>query len=125
MRIEDWIRYYVPLVNEEIGRSDRNEQSIEFFMRLIGLARFDCNDKYYIVTITAPDMWGDKVLSVVSFYIKPEFRHSCLREVLQKVGKFAKADEVRYISIGSHINKKLHTFLLKQGYEVSALRRFL
>ena len=125
MRTEDWIRYYVPIVNEEIGRSDRNEESIKFFMRLLGLARFDCNDKYYIVTLTAPDMWGDKVLSVVSFYIKPQYRHSHLREVLKKVGKFAKQDDVRYINIGSHINKKLMPFLLRQGYEVSAVRRYL
>ena len=125
MTTEDWIRYYVPIVNKEIGREDRNEQSIEFFLRLVGLARFDCNDKYYIVTITAPDMWGDKVLSLVSFYIKPEFRARYIREVLAKLSKFANEDKVSYINIGSHINKKLHSFLLKQGYEVSAVRRFL
>lgn len=125
MTIEDWIRYYVPIVNAEIGRSDRNEQSIDFFMKLVGLARFECCAKYYIVTLTAPDMWGDKVLCVVSFYIKPEFRARYLREVLRKVSKFANADEVKYIEFGSHINKKLLPFLLKRGYEVSNVRRYL
>lgn len=125
MTTEEWIRYYVPLVNAEIGRSDRNEASIAYFMRLIGLARFDCCDKYYIVTLTTPDMWGDKALFVVSFYIKPEFRRSHLREVLKKLSKFAIEDKVRYIDIGSHINTKLHSFLIKQGYEVSAVRSYL
>lgn len=125
MTTEDWIRYYVPIVNAEIGREDRNEQSIDFFMRLVGLARFDCNDKYYIVTLTAPDMWGDKVLNLMSFYIKPEFRTRYIREVLAKLSKFAIEDKVSYIELGSHINKKLYNFWLKQGYEVSSVRRYL
>lgn len=125
MTTEEWIRYYVPLVNKEIGREDRNEQSIEYFLRLIGLARFDCNDKYYIVTLTSPDMWGDKVLYLMSFYIKPEHRSRYLREVLDKIGKFAILDEVKYIELGSHINKKLHDFWLKRGGEVSSVRRYL
>lgn len=125
MRVEDWIKHYVPIVNKEIGREDRNEESIKYFMRLIGVARFDCNEKYYLVTMTVPDMWGDLVTVVISFYILPEFRRSCLREVLKKVGKFAKLDNARYISIGSHINKKLLPFLIKQGYEVSEVRRYL
>ena len=116
--ILDEIEKWVKIVNKEIGREDRNEQSIEFFSRLIGVADFKVEDDYYLVTLVHSDMWGDKCLSVISCYVLPEKRTGkSFLKIQREINKLAKLKKVRYIYQGSHIDMKLLDFLGKIGYK--------
>lgn len=121
---EETIRYWVNLVNTEFGRTDRNEYSVKYFMALRDVAVFDIQENYYIVYIIAPDMWGDKELSVVSMYIKPEFRTGkYFLEIQNKIKGVVRKNKVRYTIQGSVFDTKYHKFLKGIGYEVCAMRK--
>lgn len=118
------IKYFVPLVNREIGREDCNEFSVTYFTALIGTAFFDYGKDWYLCALPCPNPWGDMTLCVVSFWICPAKRNNplYLRRILRKLRVFAKISGARYIEIGSHINNKLHDFFIRLGYEVSAVK---
>lgn len=121
---EETIRYWVNLVNTEIGRTDRNEESVRYFMAIRDIAVFDITDKYYMVYIIAPDMWGDLELSLVSTYIKPEYRTGkCFLEIQNKIKGVVRKNNVRYTIQGSHIDNKYFKFLKGIGYEVFSMRK--
>jgi hypothetical protein len=121
---EETIRYWVNLVNTEIGRTDRNEDSVRYFMALRDIAVFDITDKYYMVYIIAPDMWGDLELSLVSTYIKPEYRTGkCFLEIQNKIKGVVRKNNVKYTIQGSHIDNKYFKFLKGIGYEVFSMRK--
>ena len=121
---EETIRYWVNLVNTEIGRTDRNEDSVRYFMALRNVAVFDITDKYYMVYIIAPDMWGDLELSLVSTYIKPEYRTGkCFLEIQNKIKGVVRKNNVKYTVQGSHIDNKYFKFLKGIGYEVFSMRK--
>ena len=96
LNTEQWIEHYVPIVNAEYGRSDKNAESIDYFKKLIGIAEFVCTDNYYLVYLIAPDMWGDKTFYVVSFYIMPSKRAELLRKVLFLIERLAKNGKLSY-----------------------------
>lgn len=121
---EETIRYWVNLVNTEIGRTDRNEESVRYFMALRDIAVFDITDKYYMVYIIAPDMWGDLELSLVSTYIKPEYRTGkCFLEIQNKIKGVVRKNNVKYTIQGSVFDTKYFKFLTGLGYEVCAMRK--
>lgn len=122
--VHDWIRYYVPLVNEEFGLSDSNEWGITYFDNMIKYSDYIIDEKHYIWCICAKDMWGVPFMSVVSSYIKPEYRSvSSFRKMQDEIISLAKSKEVRYILQGSHLNEKLHKVLGMMGYRTSSMRR--
>ena len=124
VEVGDWIRYYVPLVNEEFGLSDRNEKSIEFFQRILPYSDYIIDDWHYLWVIPSFDMWGDSYLIVVSFYIKQQYRTvKNFRKLQDEIIMLAKKHKSVYIIQGSHLNGKLHKILSKMGYETAQMMR--
>ena len=124
MTIDEWIDFYVPIVNREYGLSNKNKQSIVYFKRLKGVARFVCTKSYYIVYFIHPNMWGDKTLYVISFYIRPEVRtFKTFRKVWSIINGIAQNKKVKYIEAGSHLNSKFNKFLLSDGFHIATLRK--
>jgi len=121
---EETIRYWVNLVNTEIGRTDRNEDSVRYFMALRNIAVFDVQENYYWVYLIAPNMWGDLELHVISMYIKPEFRTGkYFLEIQNKIKGVVRKNNVKYTIQGSHIDNKYFKFLKGIGYEVYDMRK--
>ena len=122
--VYDWIREYVPQVNEEFGLSDRNEKSIAFFDNLVPLSDYIIDDWHYLWVLPSFDMWGDSYLIVVSFYIKPQYRTvKNFRKLQDEIIMLAKKHKSVYIIQGSHLNGKLHKILSKMGYETAQMMR--
>ena len=121
---EETIRYWATLYNKEIGREDRIEDSVKYFMALRDVAVFEETEQYYWVYLIAPDMWGDLELHVISMYIKPEFRTGkYFLEIQNKIKGVVRKNNVRYTIQGSHIDKKYFKFLKGIGYEVCEMRK--
>ena len=120
---DDRIEYWVKLVNSEYNLSDKNEYSIEYFKRLKPYAELVDNDKYYVVLLESSDMWGNKELSVISWYIKPEFRTiKYIMQLQADIISVAKFKKVKYIYQGSHLGDKLFKLLGKIGYKTQTMR---
>lgn len=121
---EETIRYWVEQVNKEIGREDRNDISVRYFMALREIAVFDVQNEYYLVYLITPNMWGDLELHIVSLYIKPEFRKGKHFLMIQnKIKGVCKENNVRYTYQGSHIDNKYFKFLKGIGYNVCTMRK--
>ena len=124
MDVHDWIKYYVPLVNEEFGLSDRNEKSIQFFRNLMPLSDYIIDDWHYLWVLPSYDMWGDKYIMVVSYFIKKEHRTVAnFRKLQDEIIMLAKKHKSVYIIQGSYLNGKLHKVLSKMGYETAQMMR--
>ena len=118
------IREFVEMVNKEYGLSDKNEVSVEFFEKIKDFSEVIDGGYYYIWCLVAPDMWGEKYLSVVSWYIMPDKRNvASFKKVQDEIIMLAKRKKVGYIIQGSHLNDKLHRVLGKMGYKVASMRR--
>ena len=121
---EQTIRKWAELYNTEIGRADRIEDSVRYFMALRDVATFIDEKEYYLVYMIAPDMWGDKELYVVSFYIKPEYRNTNIFLKMQRqIESVAKENKIRYTIQGSHIDDKYFKLLSGIGYKVATMRK--
>ena len=120
----DWIKHYVPLVNAEFGLSDKNEECIDFFEKILPVSDYVIDDKHYVWVICSKDMWGVPFMSVVSSYIKPEYRNAgSFRKMQDEIIMLAKSKKMKYILQGSHLNDKLHKVLGMMGYRISGMRR--
>lgn len=114
--IESWLN--------RINQIDNLDISFEYILKLVGIADFDITDRYCLVTINSSDMFGNKFLSVVGYYILPEYRNiSCIREIFRKIDRLAKIHKVKYIYQVSHYNEKLNRILVKQGYSMGILKK--
>lgn len=121
---DERIRYWVEQVNKDIGREDRNEQSFLFFKicRDVGGYQFIDEEDYYIVYFVSQDMWGDKLLSIESLFVKPDKRDGKTFLKVQRIIKtLAKENKVRYTIQGSHIDDKYFKFLSGIGYKVATM----
>lgn len=117
---------WVKRVNKEIGREDRNETSLAYFVNLSKLpnVRFSMHWNWYLVTIVYDDMWGDKCLAVVSCSVKKDKRAgSSFLEMQREIKRLAKRYKVRYTIQGSHIDDKYFKFLSGIGYKVSEMKK--
>lgn len=123
----DGIKRWVPLINAEFGRSDRDGYTIEYFASLIGRAYFWSDDDCYLVALPAPDMWGDITLCLLSFGVISEKRNNpvYLRRIMRQAGVFAKLSGARYIEIGSHKGGKIYDLLAKHGFTVCGMKKEL
>ena len=119
-KIEKWVK----IVNAEYGLSDRNDESIDYFMKIKDLANFDVDNISYLVTLVSKDMWGNKMLSVLSYYILPEHRsYKNFKKIQNRIEELAKINNVKYIYQGSHLNYKLNNVLEKMGYSVGFYKK--
>lgn len=124
MELAGKIKKWVEIVNAEYGLSHRNKQSIDFFMKIKDVATFIIEDNYYVVCLISKDMWGYKILSVVSYYILPEHRnYKNFMEIQKRIDTLAKINKVKYIYQGSHLNSKLNKVLEKMGYSVGFYKK--
>lgn len=124
MELAGKIKKWVEIVNAEYGLSDRNDESIDYFMKIKDLANFDIDDESYLVTLVSKDMWGNKILSVISYYILPEYRnYRNFKKIQKRIEELAKINNVKYIYQGSHYNEKLNRILVKQGYSMGILKK--
>ena len=120
-KLDESIEYFVRRVNKELGKSDKDDFTINWFKALKGIARFieGENKAWYIVYIVAPTMWGDKELSVVSFYAEPGAgRVGRLLKVMRVIQQSAEAEGCRRITMGGHFGNrdKFGHFLRKLGF---------
>ena len=119
-KIEKWVK----IVNAEYGLSDRNDESIDYFMKIKDLANFDVDNISYLVTLVSKDMWGNKMLSVLSYYILPEHRsYKNFKKIQNRIEELAKINNVKYIYQGSHLNSKLNNVLENMGYSVGFYKK--
>lgn len=117
---------WIKRINKEIGREDRNEYCLEYYMNLAKLpnVKFTMHWNWFLVTIVYPDMWGDKCLAVITCGVKEDKREGrSFLELQREVKRLAKRYKVRYTIQGSHIRKKYFKFLKGIGYEVSEMRK--
>lgn len=120
---EEDIDYWVPLVNGEYGLSDKNHITKEWFMRLKDYFDFISDDKHYIICARNWNMWGENEMTVISLYIKPEFRTiGMIRKTQREILELAKIKNVKYIYQGSHLNKKYDNLLKAMGYTTQTLK---
>lgn len=118
------IRFWVEQVNKEFGLSDKNEESIKFFEKIAPISDVIDGGYYYVWCIVAPDMWGEKYLSVVSWYIMPDKRTvGNFKKIQQEIITLAKDKKVGYIIQGSHLNDKLYDVLKQMDYKTFSMRR--
>ena len=118
------IKKWVKIVNAEYGLSDKNKASIDYFVKLKDIAKFEFNENDYLIYMTSTDMWGDKFLSVISYYILPEHRnYKSFIKMQRRIEELAKINNVKYIYQGSHLNSKLSNVLSKMGYSVGYYKK--
>ncbi len=118
--LEKWIKTF----NKEYGLSHKNKECLDYFMKIRGVANFDIDDSSILVTIVSLDAWGDKMLSVISYYILPEHRnYRNFIKVQNRIEELAKINNVRYIFQGSHLAPKLNGYLEKRGYVVGFMKK--
>lgn len=119
---EERIDYWIPIVNGEYGLTDKNHITKDWFMQIKDYCDFVDNDKYYIVSLRSWDMWGNANITIMSWYIKPEYRTLCNIKRLQRdIIELAKLKNVKYIYQGSHLNDKILSLLGKMGYKTQTM----
>lgn len=126
--IREGISHFVPLVNKDMKMSDKNEQSIAFFEEMLPMLNAYVSDGAYVLYVLMPDIWGNKVLGVMSFWVAPEKRSfGAIREVIRLIEKTAKKNGCKSVEIGSHTQKsvKMLKLLRLLGYEDFCVRKEL
>lgn len=128
--MEDLIKYWVEKVNKEYNKSDMNQYCIDFFTELYKDSNyiFHFFNWGYVVLCLGIDLWGEKFLGVVSYYIDKEERKNPKHfiHIQDLIEKTAKAEQVDYIEQGSHKNNKLNDLLEKKyHYKKSVYRRYI
>ena len=120
---EEDIDYWTPIVNEEYGLSDKNHITREWFYRMMPALEIIQDDKHYICFVRTWGMWGDNELTIISLYIKPEYRTlGMIRKTQREILELAKSKNIRYIYQGSHLNKKYDKLLQTLGYKQQVFR---
>lgn len=120
---DETLRYWIALANEEMGYSDRNDITFNYIKNVQDRSKIIVEDDWYIVMMPFEDAWGNKSLSVISSYIKPEARknHRNFLKIHRAILLFAKEKNIKYIYQGSHLTLKFHGFLEKQGYKIASM----
>lgn len=118
--LEKWIKTF----NKEYGLSHKNKECLDYFMKIREIANFDIYDDSILVTLVFGDAWGEKILSVVTYYILPEHRnYKNFIKIQNRIDELAKINNVRYIYQGSHLAPKLNGVLMKRGYQVGVMKK--
>ena len=118
--LEKWIKTF----NKEYGLSHKNKECLDYFMKIREIANFDIYDDSILVTLVFGDAWGEKILSVVTYYILPEHRnYKNFIKIQNRIDELAKNNNVRYIYQGSHLAPKLNSVLMKRGYQVGVMKK--
>lgn len=126
MELKENIKKWTKIVNQEYGLEKKNHITIEYFLKTKDLCQFIFKDNWYLVYYISHDMWGNKEMCILSYYILKEKRTIKLFLQVQKTIKsIAKSEKVKYIIQGSHLNDKLFSYLQKDGYKISTMRKEL
>lgn len=121
---EKTIRKWVNRVNKEFGLSVSNDASVDWFMRLRGVAKFIDRKEYYIVGMPTQDMWGKRGFAVLSCYVRPEYRNAkYVLKMEKEILSIAKRFNSCYIIQGSHLGDKYFKFLEGIGYKVCEMKK--
>lgn len=117
------------------------DEWIERIDREFGLEALDDKCKLYIKSIKnecimivekdfeavlamSVDMWMNKEMHVVSYYILPEKRNVRLfLKIQKKFEELAKAFDCKFLVQGSHFSDKLYSYLERAGYQVCAMKK--
>lgn len=120
---EEDIDYWIPIVNGEFGLSDKNHITREWFYRTMPSLEILQDEKHYFVFVRTWSMYGDNEMTIVSMYIKPEYRTlGMIRQTQREIVELAKSKNIRYIYQGSHLNKKYDKLLQTLGYKPQTYR---
>lgn len=120
------IRGWIEIVNQEFGLTDRNEESLKYFLSVKDFLIFINDPVMYAVLEPTVDMWGRKEMCVVSFYIMPEHRSlKNLIKLQRKIEEITRAFEIKTIIQGSHLGDRLFKYLERNGYKVATMRKEL
>lgn len=123
---ESVIKYWVNVVNQELGKESLNYISEVFFREISRLpcADFIYTDDWYLVSVHSPNMWGEEELHIISCYVKPEKRNGIsFLQIQHKIQELEKKYKVRYTIQGSHIDDKYYKFLSGIGYKVCSMQK--
>lgn len=119
---EEAADHWIPIVNGEYGLTDKNHLTKEYFRQIAPMCDFVETDKYYFITIYGYDMWGNSSITVMSWYILPEYRTLCtIKQLQREIIELAKMKNVRYIYQGSHLNDKILSLLGRMGYKTQQM----
>lgn len=78
----------------------------------------------YLLYLPTPNLFGEKELNVLSWYIEPKQRNfKNFMKIQRDIKKLAKDNGCRYIKQYSHLNPKLNRWLEKTGYIVGEYKK--
>lgn len=123
---DDVVKNWIETVNAEYGLTERNRFTISYIDSIRAESIFIYDEDKYAVLTPCPDLWGNKEIVVVSFYIRPEKRSlKTLNELQNVIEQTARENGAKYINEGSHFEPRLHLYLQYRGFEVANLRKEL
>lgn len=122
----DEINAWVEEVNKEFGLSEYNMASSNYFVSMKNFCVFILEPDWYAVMMFDNDMWGNKEMHVVSYYIRKEKRSfKTFIRINKKFEELARAFDCRYLLQGSHLDKRLFDYLGKSGYKLAVMKKEL
>lgn len=122
----DEINAWVEEVNNEFDLSEHNWESVDYFVKIKNFCVFILEPDWYAVLMFDSDMWGNRELQVISYYIRKEKRSfKTFREINKKFEELARAFDCRYLLQGSHLDKRLFDYLGKSGYKLAVMKKEL
>lgn len=122
----DEINAWVEEVNKEFDLSEHNWESVDYFVKIKNFCVFILEPDWYAVLMFDSDMWGNRELQVISYYIRKEKRSfKTFREINKKFEELARAFDCRYLLQGSHLDKRLFDYLGKSGYKLAVMKKEL
>lgn len=122
----DIINRWIVEVNAEFGLSETNKLSSIYFEYIKDDCIFIIEPDWYAVLSPSVDMWGQREMCVISYYIKEESRNIRLFLTIQrKFDEIAKAFDCQFIVQGSHLGDRLFKYLERSGYKVAEMRKEL
>ena len=122
----DEINRWIEEVNEEFGLSEYNAASSNYFASIKNFCVFLLEKDWYGVLMFDCDMWGNKEMHVVSYYIRKDKRNfKTFIAINKKFEELARAFDCRYLLQGSHLDKRLFDYLGKSGYKTAVMKKEL
>lgn len=118
------INQWIEEVNAEFGLSDKNRLSSIYFEQIKNGCIFILEPDWYAVLSPNVDMWGNREMDIISYYIKKEKRNIRLFLTIQrKFEELAKAFDCKFLIQGSHLGDRLFKYLEHSGYNVAVMKK--
>lgn len=121
---DETCKEWIARVNSEYGLTDKNALSWEYISRIKDGCLFLIAPFGYAVLYVGVDMWGDRELDIISYYIAPQVNRSVeFRRLQRAFERIADDLNCRWIVQGSHLNPKIFKALGSMGYEPFEMRK--